>query len=91
MKKNESSAIIIDVREPEEFANGHVEGAINIPPSELLGGASKLAGVPKNSKIIVYCLSGSRSNVAKNILESLGFTNVVNGINKYHVESRILN
>ena len=39
--------LIIDVREPEEYARGHVDGAINIPPSELIAGAEKLKNTPK--------------------------------------------
>jgi phage shock protein E len=80
--------IIIDVREPEEFVRVHVAGALNIPPMKLLNGAKDLADVPKDTELIVYCLTGSRSNVAKNILQSLGFTNIVNGINQRHVEAK---
>jgi len=76
--------IIIDVREPDEFARGHVKDAINIPPSQLMQ-PNPLADIPKDSEIILYCVSGSRSNVSKNILEQKGFTNVTNGINKDHV------
>jgi rhodanese-related sulfurtransferase len=82
------SRVIIDVREPYEYERGHVEGAINIPPAELLAGAKYLQGAPKDSELILYCVSGSRSTVSKNILESMGFTNVVNGINKEHVLSK---
>ncbi len=80
--------IYIDVREPFEYKQGHVEGAINIPPAKLMDGAIELEGVPKDTELVVYCLSGSRSNVSINILKDLGFTNLVNGINKSQVESR---
>lgn len=79
--------IIIDVREPQEFANGHVEGAINIPPSELLSGSPKLASIPKDAPIILYCISGSRSNMSMNILNGMGYTNLTNGINRQRVEA----
>ena len=82
--------IIIDVREPLEFKLGHVKGAINIPPSKLMSGAEKLQGVPKDTELILYCLSGSRSNVAINILKDLGYTNLENGINKSHVNAKYL-
>jgi phage shock protein E len=82
--------IIIDVREPLEFKLGHVKGAINIPPSKLMAGAEKLQNVPKDTELILYCLSGSRSNVAMNILKDLGYTNLVNGINKSHVKAKYL-
>lgn len=83
------SRIIIDVREPSEFASGHVKGAVNIPPSELLAGAKLLENTPKDAEIIVYCLSGARSNSAINILKSFGFTNLSNGINQRNVEKML--
>ena len=79
--------IIIDVREQNEYVTGHIKGALNIPPAALLSGAPALAEVPKDTELILYCLTGSRSNVAKHILEQLGFTNVINGINKDQVKA----
>lgn len=84
------SRVIIDVREPFEFATGHVKGALNIPPAKLMAGAAKLQDVPKDTEIILYCRTGSRSAVAANILRSLGYTNLTNGINKDHVKARFL-
>ncbi|MCX6729429.1 MAG: rhodanese-like domain-containing protein [Candidatus Saccharibacteria bacterium] len=80
--------MIIDVREPEEFIKGHVQGAINVPPSDIMQGAAALKDIPKDTEIILYCVSGSRSNVSKQILESQGFSNVINGINKDQVQSK---
>lgn len=80
--------IFIDVREPFEFATGHVKGAINIPPSKLMAGAKKLEGVPKDTELVLYCLSGSRSNVSINILKGMGYTNLVNGVNKNQVKAK---
>lgn len=80
--------VIIDVREPQEFATGHVKGAINIPPSELMSSLHELDGVPKDTQIILYCRSGARSNVAMQILGSHGYTNLVNGINKDQVAAK---
>ncbi len=80
--------IFIDVREPFEFATGHVKGAINIPPSKLMAGAKKLEGVPKDTELVLYCLSGSRSNVSINILKGMGYTNLVNGVNKSQVKAK---
>ena len=82
--------IIIDVREPFEYAAGHVEGAINIPPSELMAGAKQLDGVDKDTQLILYCRTGSRSNVSMQLLQRLGFTNLVNGINAGQVEQKYL-
>ena len=82
------SYLVIDVREPQEFNQGHVDGALNIPPTELLAGAKELADIPKDTSIIVYCRTGSRSNVAKHILSELGFTDITNGVNKEQVEAK---
>ncbi len=83
--------IIVDVREPLEFRFGHVKGAINISPSEMMGGIpDKLADVPKDTEIILYCMSGARSNTAIQILEKHGFTNLVNGVNKAQVQAKYL-
>ena len=79
---------IIDVREPEEFSQGHVDGALNIPPAALMAGAQALDTVSKNAAIIVYCRTGSRSNVAKQILASLGYTDITNGMNKDQVKAK---
>lgn len=80
--------MIIDVREPYEYAAGHATGAVNIPPAEIMAGAKQLEGVPKQTEIILYCVSGSRSNVVMNILRGQGFTNLTNGINKDHVAAK---
>jgi rhodanese-related sulfurtransferase len=82
--------LIIDVREPEEFARGHIEGAINIPPSQLISGAQELTNIPKNTELILYCVSGSRSNVAIQMLTGKGYTNLTNGINQDHVKKNYL-
>lgn len=82
--------IVIDVREPEDFTRDHVEGAINIPPAEIMNGAKQLEGIDKNTELILYCISGSRSNVCMNYLSSIGFNNVINGINKDQVRAKYL-
>ena len=67
----------IDVRTAEEFATGHVEGSINIPYENI---TKQISGVTtdKEADIRVYCRSGRRSGVAKDMLEAQGFTNVTN-------------
>lgn len=80
----------IDVREPEEYATSHVKNAINIPPFTLMNNPAKLKEIPKDAKIILYCHTGSRSNVAMHVLRSLGYTNLTNGINQGQVEARYL-
>ncbi len=80
--------LIIDTREEYEFTNGHVDGAINIPPMEFMDGnlPTQLQTTPKDQAIIVYCVSGSRANVVNNILRQHGFTNLKNGIHRQQVE-----
>ena len=82
--------IIIDVREPLEFMLGHVAGAINIPLGKIRKDSKKLEAIQKNSKVIVYCQSGGRSAVAADTLQKIGYTNVINGINKNDVTTQYL-
>ena len=67
--------IIIDARTEEEFAGGHIEGAILIPEYEITQKAPSL--IPqKDILILVYCRSGRRSKIASEELVKLGYTNV---------------
>jgi phage shock protein E len=63
--------ILLDVRTPEEFNEGHIAGAVNIPVQEL---TQRLSEVPDDKEIIVYCRSGNRSATASNILLENGFS-----------------
>ena len=69
-------AILIDVRSSEEFAEGSVRGAINIPVDVLENNVEKL---PTDKHIIVFCKSGNRAAEAKAILEENNITDVING------------
>jgi phage shock protein E len=70
-------AVWIDVRTAEEFAQGHLEGAVNIPHDEIGKRIAKL--VPdKNAEIHLYCRSGRRSGLARQTLIDLGYTKVIN-------------
>jgi phage shock protein E len=82
------SRVIIDVREPFEYHLGHVKGALNLPPSKLMHDTKALQDIPKDAEIVLYCRSGSRSNVAMHILSGMGYVNLTNGINKEHVRSK---
>ena len=83
--------IIIDVRAPFEYKMGHIKGAINLPPAKLMGGLPKeLEATPKDTEIILYCLSGARSGASIQLLQQYGFTNLINGINKDQVQARYL-
>lgn len=69
-------ALIIDVRTPEEYKDGHISGSINIPLDDLPSATSWLI---KDVPTVVVCASGSRSSIAKDFLESNGYEKVYNG------------
>ena len=69
----EHEALIVDVRTPEEFADGHYPGAINIPYESILVGLNQL-GVRGDASVILYCRSGNRSGQAEQALHEKGFT-----------------
>jgi rhodanese-related sulfurtransferase len=69
-------AFLVDVRTPDEFADSHVPGSINIPLDKI---SSQLARFKGKENIVVFCRSGNRSSQAKSILERNGFKNVING------------
>ena len=73
----EHEALIVDVRTPEEFANGHYPGAINIPHETILEGLNQL-GVTADTSVILYCRSGNRSGQAEQVLQEKGFTEARN-------------
>ena len=76
MMKNETGYIILDARRPDEFAEGHIPGAINVPNEEI--GSAEIAELPDKSQLIlVYCRSGRRSKEASEKLVKLGYTNIV--------------
>jgi rhodanese-related sulfurtransferase len=78
-------AVIVDVREQNEWNEAHIQGAIHIPLGQLKARASELNAY-KNSPLIVQCRSGRRSKEGYQILESGGFTNLYNldgGINAW--------
>ncbi|MBN2870119.1 MAG: rhodanese-like domain-containing protein [Campylobacterales bacterium] len=79
--QRDGNVTLLDVRTPEEFAEGHIEGATLIPVQVLSENLSVLANV-KDKRIIVYCRSGSRSVSASRILAENGFVpvNVQGGI-----------
>lgn len=64
--------VFVDVRTPEEFAAGHVEGAINIPHTEMPERWRELEPY-RGDSIIVYCRTGRRSAIALEVLDEQGF------------------
>ena len=88
MMEEESGYIILDVRTPEEFADKHIPGAINIPNETI--GTEEIPELPdKDRLIMVYCRSGNRSKQASEKLATLGYTNIVEfgGINDWPGET----
>ncbi len=68
-----AGAVVLDVREPEEYARGHIPGAVNIPQADL---ASRLTEIPRNARLVVVCQAGHRSLRAAQFLEQAGFRDV---------------
>lgn len=72
-------SLLIDVRTKEEFEEHHASSALNISVDEICDGKlGILEGIPKDTKINLYCRSGKRSEKAKEALIFLGFTDVTN-------------
>lgn len=74
--KNDASLVIVDVRTAEEFAQGHVPGAINIPHDKVADRIQELMGA-KSKDVVVYCRSGRRSGMAAETLQAHGFTSLL--------------
>jgi phage shock protein E len=72
---DDSSEVILDIRTPEEFDQGIIEGAVNIDFYET-SFADDLDGLDKDAHYVVYCRSGNRSGQAMDTFADLGFTNV---------------
>lgn len=88
MMEEESDYMILDVRTPEEFADKHIPGAVNIPNETI--GTAEIPELPdKEQLILVYCRSGNRSKKASGKLAALGYTNIVEfgGINDWPGET----
>lgn len=73
IKNHNDNFTVVDVRDPEEFAAGHIPGAINLPVADF---AAKSDSLNKKNKIIVYCNSGGRSYNAYRKLMKLGYEDI---------------
>ena len=69
--KHPKQLFVLDVRTPQEYADGHVPGAVNVPYDQL---ASRLAEVPKDKDVVLYCKSGRRAGIAADMLAANGYT-----------------
>ncbi|MGB5104215.1 MAG: rhodanese-like domain-containing protein [Steroidobacteraceae bacterium] len=76
----DADLVVLDVRSPDEFAAGHVPGAINIPHERI---AERLAEVPRDKDVILYCQSGRRAGIAAQALAEQGYTRL------FHLEGDI--
>jgi phage shock protein E len=76
IEQQDASMIILDVRTPEEFAAGHIPGAINIPYTHLPARASELADAG-DKDIVLYCATGVRSERAAERMREHGYTRLL--------------
>jgi rhodanese-related sulfurtransferase len=76
MEKKDTSMVILDVRTPEEYAAGHVPGAINIPYTHL---PARLSEIPDagDKEIVLYCATGVRSERAAERMREQGYTRLL--------------
>ncbi len=76
--------VLLDVRTPGEFAQGHIPGSVNLDVSEIAQAAERFP--QKDTPLFVYCRSGARSGQAVMMLKQMGYTGAVNigGIMDYH-------
>lgn len=91
MLQGGQNVVLLDVRTPQEYKEGHIEGATLIPLGELEQRVSELKS-QKDKKIIVYCRSGTRSVSASRILSDNGFAplNVKGGISEWKSEGLLV-
>jgi phage shock protein E len=91
----DEGAVLLDVRTPEEHAEGNLEGSVNIShetiveqDADALSEIETLTGGDKSKAIVVYCRSGGRAGKAKAALEAAGYTRVTNvgGMTDYPTE-----
>lgn len=82
------NAVVLDVREPEEYERAHIPGAVNIPQCDL---ATRLADVPRDRPVMTVCASGMRSLRSAQFLHQQGYlnaSNVVGGTNAWRAAGR---
>ena len=68
-------AVVVDVREPDEFRQGHVEGALNIPRGVAEMGIPQMVPDPR-TRIVCYCAGGNRSAMVADNLRQMGYENI---------------
>ena len=73
----QGGALLVDVRSEEEFADGHVDGAVNIAWDKT-GDLIAVIGDDKQRQVVFYCRSGGRAGKAKEAMEAQGYSNIFN-------------
>lgn len=71
--KSDTSSVLLDVRRPDEFAEGHIDGAVNLNWLDADAFSAGVSKLDKGKSYYIYCRSGRRSNAAAQKMKSLGF------------------
>ncbi len=74
-RRQDAGAMVVDVREPDEWRAGHAKGARHIPLGDL---SRRLGEIPQDCEVLVICRSGNRSRAAAQLLQRAGYGQVVN-------------
>lgn len=74
-RRQTDGALLVDVREPDEWREGHAPGATHIPLGQL---RAQLAAIPRDREVLLICRSGNRSQQAQRLLRSAGYPRAVN-------------
>ena len=85
---NRNEVFLLDVRTPDEYGIGTIEGAVNIPQNELRG---RLAEIPRDKKIVMFCGVGKRAYMSERVLRQNGFDEVYNlsgGMKTYELSTQ---
>jgi rhodanese-related sulfurtransferase len=69
--RKDPQLFVLDVRTPQEYAAGHVPGAVNVPHDQV---GTRLAEVPRDKDVVIYCRSGRRTGLAAGVLGASGYT-----------------
>ncbi|KEI72807.1 rhodanese-like domain-containing protein [Endozoicomonas elysicola] len=84
-----NGALLIDVRTPAEYAEGHLAGAINIPYQNIVNGLAQ-KNITLDADIVLYCRSGNRSGKAHKALVAQGYKNTLNAGGYRQLQDRSL-
>ncbi|HSV66271.1 MAG TPA: rhodanese-like domain-containing protein [Mycobacteriales bacterium] len=82
-------AFVLDVREPDEWAAGHVDGSLHVPMGQVQG---RIADIPNDRRLVVVCRSGGRSARVTNFLRTQGYdaVNLAGGLKAWEASGRAL-